>query len=68
MWVIAGATFGMGLVGLIAYMARENGKQAIRLDALKKSARQAAYVQQIQNRIKRLPVDDVYERLYHPKH
>lgn len=51
------------LVGLVVWLARRNGQQSARLEALKKEAQNYAKSQQILERVYRMPTDVVRQRL-----
>ena len=47
------------LLGAAVFWARQDGKKAVRLEALKKEAREAARVQDIKCRVGAMPLADV---------
>lgn len=55
--------FVCGLVGLAVWLARRNGQQSARLEALKKEAQDYAKSQQILERVRTMPDDVVRRRL-----
>ena len=64
MWPVYITIFGLGLVGLVVYWARQEGKKSARLQALKQELRGVAHVQDVQRRIERMPVESVRKRLH----
>lgn len=64
MWPLYITIFGLGLVGLVGYWARQEGKKSARIQALKQELRGVTRVQTIQRRIERMPVESVRQRLH----
>ena len=64
MWPLYITIFGLGLVGLVVYWARQEGKKSARMQALKQELRGVIHVQNIQRRIERMPVESVRRRLH----
>ncbi|MBR2504719.1 MAG: hypothetical protein IKB61_02130 [Elusimicrobiaceae bacterium] len=64
MWAIIGliCIFGLLLTAAIVF-ARKNGKQAARLEALKAEAKERQRKNEIIDRVRNMPADDVYSRL-----
>ena len=65
MWIVYGGIVVCSLLGTVVLLARENGRKAAHLDALKRAAAEASHVRRIQKRVDRMPLADVYRRLHH---
>lgn len=57
------AALGCALVGLVVWLARQNGKQSAHIEELKKEAEEYAKSQQIMDSVHSMPVDTVRQRL-----
>ena len=60
MWLLYGL---ISCLAAVIFLARQDGKKAARLQALKQEAKEIARVQNIMQRVERLPADAVRERL-----
>ncbi len=65
MWPLCGLIMGCILLGAALWWARQDGQKAARLQALKKEAQEAARVQQVINKVDRLPDNVVRNCLRH---
>ena len=60
MWLLYGLIICLSVA---VFWARQDGKKAARLQALKQEAKEVARVQNIMQRVEHLPADAVRERL-----
>lgn len=64
MWYLVGGAFALCLLSLLVYFARQEGRKAERLEALKREAKERAREQRINNFAYSLTADDARRRLH----
>ncbi|MBR4592131.1 MAG: hypothetical protein IKO35_02875 [Elusimicrobiaceae bacterium] len=67
MWQIHGLIFGCSLLMLVVFLARQEGKKAARLAALKREAKEIARAQSIADSVYRMSADSVRNKLKQTK-